>query len=219
MKNDYLKSCSKLFSFITVAAFLISFSGNSGAAVPGSDSNGAGSTTSQLVGAGDGFVVDGFKSIKFGMNVIELKSMGYKCPNYKKTICRLDHGMTNNEILLDKKAKLMVWIDENEVRRIDVSIDTKPTDMLNYFKESLGEPVVYRYISLTYNLMEVYYWVSSSGSSMSLTRDFGKMTSTTDEDLEKASSTMKYQNRLRTLKSIKDMKQRELSANKSKYST
>jgi hypothetical protein len=136
MKNDYLKSRSKLFSFITVAAFLMSFSANSGAAVSGSDGNGTGSTTSQLVDTGDGFVVDGFKSIKFGMNVIELKSMGYKCPNYRKTICRLDHGMENNATLLDKEARLMVWVDKNEVRRIDVSIDIKPTDMLNYFKES-----------------------------------------------------------------------------------
>lgn len=214
MKSYLSISFLGLISSITVAAFLVSWSGNSGAAVSGSD--GDGSTTSQLVKVGDGFVLDGFENIKFGMNVIELKSMGYKCPNYSKTICRLDHGMKNNETLLGKEANLMVWVDGNEVRRIDVSIDIKPTEMLTYFKESLGEPVVHRYISLTNNLIEAYCWISTNGSSMSLARDFGKMSTTAGEEVEKASSTIKYQNKELTLRSIKDMKQRELSAEKLK---
>jgi hypothetical protein len=45
---------------------------------------------------------------------------------------------------------------------------------------------------------------------VSLTRDFGKITTTTGEEVEKASSTMKYQNEQLTLKSIENMKQREL---------
>ena len=106
----------------------------------------------------------------------------------------------------------MVWVDKNEVRRIDVSIDVKPKEMLNYFTESLGEPEVIRYISLTNNLMEAYYWVSSNGSSMSMTRDFGKMAKTTGDEVETASSTIKYQSEERTLKSIADVKQRELPA-------
>lgn len=210
MKNYHLKSSFRLFSFVAGAAFLISFSGNSNASVSGSDGNGADSTPSQLVYAGDGFVLDGYQSIKFGMNAIELKNIGYKCPNYSKTICRLDYGVKKNETLAGKEANLMVWIDENEVRRIDVSIDDKPKDMLNYFKESLGEPVIYRYISLTNDLIEAYYWVSLNGGSISLTRDYGKATTTTGEEVEKKSSTMKYQNKQRTLESIENMKQREL---------
>ncbi|MGB5601081.1 MAG: hypothetical protein WBO14_01290, partial [Gammaproteobacteria bacterium] len=54
------------------------------------------------------------------------------------------------------------------------------------------------------------YWVSLDGSSVSLTRDFGKMITTTGEEIEKASSRMKYQNKERTLKSIKHIKQRGL---------
>lgn len=78
-----------VFSYIAVAVFQIGWSGKSGAAVTGSDDTGAGSTTSQLVDVdtGDGFVVDGYQSIKFGMDVIELKNMGYKCPNDSKTKC------------------------------------------------------------------------------------------------------------------------------------
>jgi hypothetical protein len=214
MKNHHSKTSFGLSSFLAVAAFLISYSGASYASASGNDGDGASPTTSQLVSAGDGFVLDGYKSIKFGMNVVELKSMGYKCPNYSKTICRLGYGMKNNETLLGKEASLMVWVDQNEVRRIDVSVDIKPKDMLNQYKQSLGEPVVYRYISLTNNLIEAYYWVSIDGSSVSLTRDFGKMTTTTAEEVEKASSKMKYQNKQHTLKSIKDMKQRELPTEK-----
>jgi hypothetical protein len=213
VKNYPSKSSFGLFAFVAFAAFLISYSGNSIAAVSGSDDDDAGSTRSQAVYAGDGFVLDGYNAIKFGMNVIELKNMGYKCPNYSKTICRLGYGIENNETLLGKKANLMVWVDKNEVRRIDVSINIKPKDMLNYFIESLGEPAVYRYISLTNNLIEAYYWVSASGSSMSLTRDFGKKT-TNGEEVEKTSSTMKYQNKELTLKAIKDMKQSELPTEK-----
>jgi hypothetical protein len=214
MKNHHSKSSFGLSSFLAVAAFLISCSGTSYASASGNDSNGASPTTSQLVSAGDGFVLDGYKSIKFGMNVVELKSMGYKCPNYSKTICRLGYGMKNNETLLGKEANLMVWVDQNEVRRIDVSVDIKPKDMLNHFKQSLDEPVVYRYISLTNNLIEAYYWVSINGGSVSLTRDFGKITTTTGEEVGKASSTMKYQNKQRTLTSIENMKQRELPTEK-----
>ncbi|MBT8128155.1 MAG: hypothetical protein KJP15_11780 [Gammaproteobacteria bacterium] len=216
MKTCHSKSSFRLLSFVASAAFLISCSGAIYASVPGNDGNGASPTTPPLVSAGDGFVLDGYKSIKFGMNVIELKSMGYKCPNYSKTICRLDHAARHNETSLGKEANLMVWVDQNKVRRIDVSIEIKPKDMLNYFKESLGEPVIYRYISLTNNLIEAYYWVSTNGSSVSLTRDFGKITTTTDEAVEKASSTMKYQNEQLTLKSIESMKQRELPTENTK---
>ena len=62
--------------------------------------------------------------------------------------------------------------------------------------------------------MEAYYWISSNGGSMSLARDFGKMATTTGEELVKASSTLKYQNKELTLKSIEDIKQRELPTEK-----
>ena len=214
MKNYHSKSSLGLFRSIAFTALLISYSGNSAAEASGGDGNGTDSTTSQLVYAGDGFVLDGYNSIKFGMNVVDLKNMGYKCPNYSKTICRLDDGMTNTESLLGKEANLMVWVDENEVRRIDVSVDIKPKDMLNYFIESFGEPEMYRYVSLTNNVMMAYYWVSLDGSSVSLTRDFGKTTRETGKEVEKASSTMKYQNKQRTLKSINAIKLRELPTEK-----
>lgn len=210
MKNYHSRSSFGLFRFIAVAVLLISYSGNSAAEASGSDGSGTDSTTSQLVYADDGFVLDGYNAIKFGMNVTELENMGYKCPKYSKTICRLDDGLTNTETLLDKEANLMVWVDENEVRRIDVSVDIKPKDMLHHFIASLGEPEMYRYISLTNNLMAAYYWVSLDGSSVSLTRNFGKMTTTTSKEVDKASSKMKYQNKERTLQSINYIKQREI---------
>jgi hypothetical protein len=198
VKHDHSKSYFWLFmfSFIAVAAFQIGWSGNSHAAVSGGDD--------------DGFVLDGYESVKFGMDVIELKNRGYRCPNYSKTICRLDNGVKKSQTLLGKQAKLMVWVDDNEVRRIDVSVDIKPEDMLSHFTESYGEPETYRYRSLTNHLMEAYYWLSLDGSSVSLTRDFGNMATTTGAEVEKASSTMKYQNKERTLKSIYDIEQREL---------
>ncbi len=206
MKHYHSTSSFGLFRLIAVAALVISYSGNSAADASASDGNGADSTTSQQVHAGDGFVLDGYNAIKFGMNVIELENMGYKCPKYSKTICRLDDGMTNTETLLGEEANLMVWIDGNEVRRIDVSVDVKPKDMLHHFIESLGEPEMYRYISLTNNLMEAYYWVSLDGSSESHTRDYGKLTSKTGKQADKESSTMKYKNNQSTIKSNKKKK-------------
>ncbi|MGB5277604.1 MAG: hypothetical protein WBP02_10590 [Gammaproteobacteria bacterium] len=210
MKNFHSKPSFVLFSFIVVMIFLSSYSGNSGAAAPDSDGNDASSTTTQLAYAADGFAVDGYKSVKFGMDLTELKSMGYTCPNHSKTICRLDHGIKNNDTLLGKQAKPMVWVDQDKVRRIDVSVKMKPKDVLNDFKESFGEPEIYRYISLTHNLKEAYYWVSPNGNSVSLTRDFGKLATTTGEEVAKASSRIKYQNKEQTLKSIKHIKQREV---------
>lgn len=214
MKKFHSKSSFGLFPVVAVVALLISFGGNSSASVSGSDDEGTGAATSQMVVAGDGLVRDGYNSIKFGMNVIELKNMGYKCPNYRKTICRLDDGMTPTETLLGMEPKLMVWVNNNEVDRIDVSVELRPADTLNHFKESLGEPVVYKYLSLTNHRMEAYYWLSLDGNSVSLTRDFGKNRTTTGEEVEKASSKIKYQNKERTLKSIKDIKQRELPTEK-----
>ncbi len=202
MKNDHSKSYFWLFmlSFIAVAALQIGWSGTSRAA--------------DSAATDDGFVVAGYHSVKFGMNAAELRNMGYQCPNYSKTICRLGKGVTNEETLLGKDANTMVWIDKNEVRRIDVSVDITPTDMLNHFTESFGEPETYRYKSLTNHLMEAYYWLSLDGSSVSLTRDFGHMATIAGAGVEKASSTMKYQNKERTLQSIRDMKQRELPTEK-----
>ena len=202
------------FSFIAVIVFLTGYSGHSGAAAPDSDGNDASSTTKQLAYAADGFAVDGYKSVKFGMDVTELKSMGYKCPNHSKTICRLDREIEDDETLLGKEAKPMVWIDRDTVRRIDVSVKMKPKDVLNDFTESFGEPEVYRYISLTHNLKEAYYWVSPSGNSVSLTRDFGKVATTTGEAVAEASSRIKYQNREQTLKSIKYIEKREVPTDK-----
>ena len=214
MKNYHSRSIFGLLSFMAVIVFLTSYSGNSGAAAPESDGNDASSTTTQLAYAADGFAVDGYKSVKFGMDVTELKSLGYKCPNHSKTICRLDHGIEDNETLLGKEAKPMVWIDRDTVRRIDVSVKMEPKDVLNDFTESFGEPKVYRYISSTHNLIEAYYWVSPSGSSVSLTRDFGKVATTTGEEVAEASSRIKYQNKERTLKSIKYIQKREVPTDK-----
>lgn len=214
MRNYHSKSSFRLFPLVAVAALLISLGGNSSAAVSGGDDKGTGSASSQTVVAGDGFVIDGYQSIKFGMNVIELKNMGYRCPNYRRTICQLDDGMTTTETLLGKVANPRVWVVDNEVRRIDVSVDIKPENMLNHFKESFGEPEVYRYSSLTNHLMEAYYWVSLDGSSVSLIRDFGKIKTATGDDVDKASSKIKYQNTERTLKSIKDIKQRAIPTEK-----
>ena len=214
MKNFHSIPSFVLFSFIAVIVFLTGYSGHSVAAAPDSDGNDASSPTTQLAYAADGFAVDGYKSVKFGMDVTELKSLGYKCPNHSKTICRLDHGIEDNETLLGKQAKPMVWIDRDTVRRIDVSVKMKPKDVLNDFTESFGEPEVYRYISLTHNLKEAYYWVSPSGNSVSLTRDFGKVATTTGEAVAEASSRIKYQNREQTLKSIEYIRKREAPTDK-----
>ena len=214
MKNYHSKPYFALPSFLAIVLSLTSYSSNSAAAASDSDGNDVSSTTTQLAYAADGLAVDGYKSVKFGMDVTELKSMGYKCPTHSKTICTLDHGIKNEQTLLGKEAKPMVWVDQDKVRRIDVSVKMKPKDVLNGFKESFGEPEVYRYISTTHNLIEAYYWVSPSGTSVSLTRDFGKVATTTGEEVAKASSRVKYQNEERTLKSIKYMKKREVPTDK-----
>jgi hypothetical protein len=108
---------------------------------------------------------EGFKDIKFGMKDTELTKLGFECKYYGMCL-----GSDENKYTLFSYPANAVSVDtkDNIVYSIGVTINVRQDKLVELFTEALGTPDIWKYVSATGINVEVYYWLFSNHTSISI---------------------------------------------------
>lgn len=107
---------------------------------------------------------DGFKDLKYGMTLEQLKAVGFDCKP-DESMCMEVSGVEGpRRTLFGKEATVYPATKEGILVSIDVGIPTTTAELISLFSEELGEPKSFTYESFI-GQSEKTYWLSGSKQS------------------------------------------------------
>jgi hypothetical protein len=162
-----------------------------------------------------GFSLDGFKEVKFGVNVNKLIDMGVNCEIEPDSIilksCEMSNSAETKFTLFGQKTRLYVQTSDHKVAAIGVYIEFPPDYLIEQFTSSLGAPDIYNYVSVSGYNVNKYYWVSRNGTAIIVTKNLDKNQSVDTVEVTgmlfkiKKSSSAEYLGQIETEKFLKQV--------------
>jgi len=123
--------------------------------------------------AAKNFNIDGFKDIKLDSRTADLVEKGFKCVNDYKA-CEVKDGIKNNRTLFGQPTRISAKYTDDIIDTISVTIDITPDSMIENFSTTLGKPIEHNYISFAGYKVRQFIWISSSKTSISVTKNLDK---------------------------------------------
>lgn len=118
------------------------------------------------------FPSDGFKTTKFGMSTSQLEAIGFTCEaNKKKCSKKLNtkKDAAESETLFGKPADIDADLADDKVTSINVHVGVEEKELVELFTKAVGSPKTFDYVSIFGDKIRLYYWVTSGGTSISIT--------------------------------------------------
>lgn len=122
-----------------------------------------------LLGAGcaDPVPVDGFKDVNFGQSKSSLESRGYRC--VVSTSCSI-HAPTTPTMFGHRANMVSAGLKEDRVEEISVVLVLTNDEVEKLLTKKYGRAKEYFYNTLFGGKARTVYWLSKSGTSISMTR-------------------------------------------------
>lgn len=121
-----------------------------------------------LAACSSNFSSDGFKSVKFDMDLAALKKLGFDCKEQDYSCSQSPSAP--KETLFGKDASVSVETDKGKVQSIDVSIAMTVDDLIEQYKKEIGNPEKFTYDTFSGGQAERYYWLSKDGTAISVVK-------------------------------------------------
>lgn len=111
---------------------------------------------------------DGFKDLRYGMSLDELRSKGFSC-QATDYFCRPDLAEGQQYTLFGKEASVVVETENGRLASVRVSVDLSSDELISLYTKEFGKPKTFSYRSLG-GQSERHYWHSGDRSAVSVTR-------------------------------------------------
>lgn len=111
---------------------------------------------------------DGFKDLRYGMSLDELRSKGFNC---KPTdyFCQPDSAKDEEYTLFGKEASVRVETANGKLVSVTVHVDLSSDELISLYTKEFGAPKTFTYRSFG-GQSERYYWHLGSKAALSVTR-------------------------------------------------
>ena len=113
---------------------------------------------------------DGFKDLKYGMTVAELKGHGFDCkPN--EGMCERSESLSGGEETKTLFGKdTTIWLDVNNGRLANVSVSVYLSDdeLVALYTKQYGKPKTFDLYNPLVGRGKSYYWLSRAGTSIEI---------------------------------------------------
>lgn len=111
---------------------------------------------------------DGFKDLRYGMSLDELRSKGFNC---KPTdfYCRPSPGTGERYTLFGKEASVGVETENGKLVSVSVRVDLSSDELVSLYTKEFGRPKTFTYQSVG-GQAERHYWNAGDQAAISVTR-------------------------------------------------
>lgn len=115
---------------------------------------------------------DGFKDLRYGMSLDELRSKGFNCES-TDYYCRADPAGDRKYTLFGKEALVVVRTANGKLASVNVHVDLSSDELISLYTKEFGRPRAFTYRSLG-GQSERHYWHSGDRAAISVTRSVSR---------------------------------------------
>jgi hypothetical protein len=111
---------------------------------------------------------DGFKDLRYGMSLDELRSKGFNCEP-TDYYCRADPAADEKYTLFGKEASVSVDTEDGMLASVKVHVDLNSDELISLYTKEFGRPKTFTYRSLG-GQSERHCWYSGDRAAICVTR-------------------------------------------------
>ena len=115
---------------------------------------------------------DGFKNLRYGMSLDELRSTGFDCEP-TDYLCPTGPAGDRKYTLFGKEASVDVSTANGKLVSVSVHVDLSSDELISLYTKEFGRPKAFTYRSFG-GQSERYYWHSGDRAAISVTRSVSR---------------------------------------------
>jgi len=113
---------------------------------------------------------DGFKQLKYGMTLAQLRALGFNCK--ADDLCSRDSSAERDETetLFGHPATVRLWTEKGLLKSIDVNVDIPQNNLAEEMVKAFGSPKSFDYTTIRGGRATQLIWQAPNGTSLSMVR-------------------------------------------------